>query len=62
MNKKELALCGVAVILLLVFAWMVRWQLVPISADTTRIYLLDRWTGRLYIVQVDEKSLVTDQK
>lgn len=62
MSKKEFTWCGIALIVLLVFAWMVRWQPVPISVDSTRIYLLDRWTGRLYLVQVDEKSLVTDQK
>lgn len=61
MSKKELAWYGAALVVLLAFAWMVRWQ--PVSTgEGPYIYLLDRWTGHLYFVRVDDKVLVTEQK
>lgn len=42
-------------------AWHFRWQPVPLRGnDGFQMYLLDRWTGTLYVVAQDKRFLVRD--
>jgi hypothetical protein len=42
-------------------AWFFRWQVIPVaSAEYGRVYMLNRWTGAVYLVQGDSRYKVPD--
>lgn len=50
--KAAAAILTLAALLLL--AWLLRWQAVPLAWDSrerSRALLLDRWTGRVWLVK-----------
>ena len=57
-------LAGLAAIVLIALAWACRWEVTPITngEGMGSAYMLNRWTGSMYYVKIDERVVVTTAK
>lgn len=60
MNKSHLVIA----LILMATGWLFRWETIPISnGDSTGgLYILNRWTGALYVVYQDQRLVVKEFK
>lgn len=52
---------ALAIALLLALAWFFRWEFVGGERGGQLVYMLDRWTGRLYVLSGETRQLVKDE-
>ena len=52
----------IATLIALSFGWFFRWETIPISNGNAggALYMLNRWTGALYVVYQDERLVVKE--
>lgn len=64
MNIKEKIALTLVITVLLAGAWFFRWEPIPISnhEGPARAYMLNRWTGTIYILWNDERAEVKASK
>ena len=57
-------LAGLAAIVLIALAWAFRWEITPITngEGMGSAYMLNRWTGSMYYVRIDERVEVTSAR
>lgn len=57
MSRFERAVLAIVVAVLLAGGWFFRWEVTPISGveGAARAYMLNRWTGTIYILWNEER-------
>lgn len=64
MNYFERTVLAIVVVVLLAGGWFFRWEVTPITGveGFARAYMLNRWTGTIYLLWGDERLDVKPSK